>query len=90
MHLTHHRLVLLGARDREHPRVQGADLGLLDPQAARYDDAAVGFQRLADGLQGLGLGAVDEPAGIHHHHVGAGIVRADLVSVRAQLRQDAL
>ena len=47
-------------------------------------------QRLADRLEALGLGAVEEAAGVDDHRVGAGVVGRDGVALGAQAGQDAL
>ena len=90
VHGVDHLLVLVRAGDREHARMRGADARFLDAHAAGDDHAAVLGHRLADRLQALGLGAVEEAAGIDHDDVGAGVVRRDLVALGAQLGEDAL
>ncbi|MNY42831.1 hypothetical protein D3C86_1777560 [compost metagenome] len=66
-----------------------ADAVLGHAHAAGDDHLAVLGQRLADGVQRLGLGAVDEAAGVDHHHVGILIGGDDLVALHAQLGEDA-
>ena len=85
----HHRLVLVGTRDREHAGVCGADAALLDAETTRDDDAAVGGDGLSDGVQAFLLSRVEKPAGVHQHHVGAGIVGDELIALRPQARDDA-
>ena len=83
-------LILLRAGDREHAREARADhLGFL-AQAAGDDHAAVLGDRFADRFQALGLGAVEEAAGVDQHHVGPGIVGRHVVAVGAQLGHDPL
>src|SRR6185312_7926009 len=53
------------------------------------DDLAVLVERLADRLETLGLGAVEEAAGIDDHDVRAGVVAAELIALRAQGGEDA-
>ncbi len=62
----------------------------LDAHATRDDDAAVLGQGLADGVEALLLGAVEEAAGVDDHDVGAGVVGGDLVALGAELGDDAL
>ena len=88
MHRAHHFLVLLRAGDGQHVGEALADqVGFL-AEAAGDDHLAVLGNGLADGLQRFFLGAVEEAAGVHQHHVRAVIVGADLVAVRAQLGQN--
>ena len=58
--------------------------------AAGDDDPAVLRHRLADGVQGLLLGAVDEAAGVDHDHVRILVGRHDVVAVQLELGEDAL
>ena len=83
-------LVLLRTGDCEHLREARADhVGFL-AHAAGDDDAAVLGDRLADRLEALGLGAVEEAAGVDQHHVGPGIIGRHVVAVGAQLGHDPL
>jgi len=70
----------MGAADR---------LGLR-AHAARHDDAAVLFQRRADGVERLLLGAVEEAAGVDDDGVGPGVGFRQFVAFGAQPREDAL
>ena len=90
VHGGDHLLVLVRAGDGQHARVRRADARLLDAEAAGDDDAAVLGHRLADGVEALLLGRVEEAAGVDHHHVGAGVVGRQLVALGAQLGDDAL
>ncbi len=90
MHRLHHLLVLMRAGDGEHAGMALADAGLLDAEAAGDDHLAVLGHGLADGVEALLLGAVEEAAGVHHHDVGAGIVGRYPVALGPQLGQDAL
>ena len=63
---------------------------LLGAEAAGDNDAAVLVERLADGIERLGDGSIDEAAGVHDDEVGAGIVGHDVVAFGAQARQDLL
>ena len=83
-------LVLVRAGDGEDGRVGRADQALVGAEAAGDDDAAVLGQRLADRLEALGLGAVEEAAGVDDDGVGAGVVGGDGVALGAQAGQDAL
>ena len=67
-----------------------ADVALVGAEAAGDDDPAVRGQRLADRLEALGLGAVEEAAGVDDHRLGAGVVGRDGVALGAQPGQDAL
>ncbi len=89
VHGAHDLFVLLRPGHRQHAGVHVADHRFLHAHAACHDDLAVLGQRLADRFQRLRLGAVDEPAGIDHHHVGVIVVGRDLVALGAQLGQDA-
>jgi len=72
-------LVLLRPGDRQHRRVGGADRRRLGAEAAGDDHPSVGAQRLADRLQALGLGAVEETAGVDDHRLGPCVVGRDRV-----------
>ena len=85
-----HLLILLRAGDGQHARVHVADAVFGHAHAAGDDHLAVFRQRLTDGVQRLGLGAIDEATGIDHHHVGILVGRYDLVTFHAQLGQDSL
>ncbi len=67
-----------------------ADLLRLGAHAAGHDDLAVLGHGLADGLQGLGLGAVEEAAGVDDHHVRPVMLLGQLVALGAKLGDDAL
>ena len=71
MHRLHHLLVLMRAGDGEHARMALADAAFLHAEAAGDDDAAVLGHGLADGVEALLLGAVEEAAGVHDDDVGA-------------------
>jgi hypothetical protein len=85
-----HRFVGLRARDRQHVRELIADLLRLGAHAAGHDDLAVFRHGFADGLEGLGLGAVEEAAGVDDHHVGPVMLLGQLVTLGAKLGDDAL
>ena len=90
VHGRHDGLVLVRAGDGEHARMRGADAVLLDAEAAGDDDAAVLGHGLADGVEALLLGGVEEAAGVDDDDIGAGVVAGDLVALGAQARDDAL
>ncbi|MCY1413594.1 hypothetical protein D9M71_290270 [compost metagenome] len=90
VHGIDHLLVLLRTGHREHARVHVTDVAFLDTHAAGDDDLAVFLDRFADHFQRLGLGAVDEAAGVDHHHVGVLVGGHDFIAFHAQLGQDAL
>ncbi len=86
----HDALILMRAGDGEHVREGGADALVLDAETARDDDAAILRHGLADGIQALGLGAVEKAASVDDDDIGAVIARGDLIAFRAQPRDDAL
>ncbi len=90
VHRGNHLLVLLRAGDRQHAGMDVADRVLFHAHAAGDDDLAVLGDGFADHFQGLGLGAVDETAGVDHHDVGVFVGRNDLIAFHAQLGEDAL
>ena len=90
VHGGHDLLVLMRARDGQHARMLLADAALFDAHATRDDDAAVLSHGFADGVEALALGGIEEPAGVHDHDVGSGVVGRDLVAFGAQLGDDAL
>ncbi|MNM43111.1 hypothetical protein D3C81_539660 [compost metagenome] len=83
-------LVLLRASDRQHAWVHVTDAAFFDAHAAGDDHLAVFLDRFADHFQRFGLGAVDEAAGVDHHHVGVLVGGYDFIAFHAQLGQDAL
>ncbi|MNN48283.1 hypothetical protein D3C81_1627550 [compost metagenome] len=85
-----HLLVLLRAGHGQHAGVHVADGVFGHAHAAGDDHLAVLGDGLTDGVQGFGLGAVDETAGVDHHDVGILVGRYDLVAFHAQLGEDAL
>ena len=54
-----------------------------DDQTLHFADLLV-LRRVEDGLDGLALGGLDEPAGVDHAHVGLGHVLGDFPARRAQ------
>ncbi len=91
--LVHRRddaLVGLGTRDRQHVREPVADLLGFRAHAARDDHLAVLRHGLADRIEGLGLGAVEEAAGVDDDHVGSVVLLRKLVALGPELRDDAL
>ncbi len=90
MHGGQHALVLLRTGDREHGGITLRDAFGLSAHAAGDDHLAIGRERLADRGKRLLLGAVEEAAGIHHHEVGALVLARELITLRAQARDDAL
>ena len=86
----HHGVVLVRAGDRQHIGEGGADAFVLHAEAAGDDDAAVLRHGLTDSVQAFGFGAVEEPAGVDHHHIGAVIGGGDVVALGAQPGDDAL
>src|SRR5690606_18619277 len=89
VHRAYHFFILLRAGHRQHAGMDLADDRFLDAHAAGDDHLAVLGDGFADGLQRFGLGAVDEAAGVDHHHVGVIVFGRDLVALGAQLGQDA-
>ncbi len=71
-----HLFVLVRAGDGEDAGVMGADIVGLGAEAAGDDDAAVFGERLADGIEGFGLGGVEKAAGVDDDGVGAGVIGA--------------
>ena len=80
--------VLLRPRDRQHVRETLPDRLGLGAHAAGHDDASVLRHRLADGAERLGLGGIEEPAGIDDHDVGAVVALGQLVALRSQPGDD--
>ena len=95
MHVLHHLRGRVRAGDREHLRMDLRDdvvAGgiLLRAEATGDDHLAVLGQRLADGIQRLLHGRVDEAAGVDDHEVRAVVGRRRLVAFGAQAREDLL
>ena len=89
MHRIDHILVLVRPGNGQHRGVGLADQLLLDAQAAGNDDATVFVKGFADGFERFLLGTVEKAAGIDQHDIGAGIVAAEGVALRAQGGHDA-
>ena len=81
-------LILLRAGHREHLREARADDVGFVAHAAGDNHPAILGNRLADRLEALFLGRIEEAARIDQHDVGPGIVGRHLVPVGAQLGQD--
>ena len=82
MHGVHHLFVALRAGDGEHARVRLGDHVGLGPKTAGDDHATVFGERLADRVEAFSPRAIEEAAGIHHHEVGALVLRATAHSPR--------
>ena len=85
-----HLFVLMRPRDGQHLGMRAGDVIGLRPQTAGDDDAAVLLQRLADGIQAFGAGAVEEAAGVDDHRIRARVIGRDRIALGAQAGQDAL
>jgi hypothetical protein len=90
VHGLQHALILLRARDRQHPRIGRLDLLGFSAHAAGDDDLAVLGHGLADGAERFLLGAVEEAAGVDDDDVGAVMLAGEFVALRAQTGDDAL
>ena len=89
MHGLDDGLVLVRTGNGEHLREPGPDRVRFVAHAAGDDDAAVFGHRFADRGKAFFLGRIEKTAGVDEHHIGAGIVRAHAVAVRAQAGEDA-
>jgi hypothetical protein len=89
MHRLEHALILLRAGDREHVGEALADLLGLRAHAACDDDLAVLGERGADRIERFCLRAFEEAAGVHDRQISALVLSRELVSLRAQPRDDA-
>ena len=85
-----HALVLLRPGDGEHIGKPLADLFRLGAHAAGDDHLAVLAQRRADRIEGFGLRAVEEAAGVDDDEIGAVMRPRELVALGTQPRDDAL
>ncbi len=90
VHGVHHGVVLVCAGDGRDIGKASADQVGLAAHAAGDDDLAVFGQGLADGVEALFLGAVEEAARIDDDDIGAGIVGGRGIAFALQARQDAL
>jgi len=90
MHSIEYLLVLVRAGDGQHAWVSAGNVFGLGPKAAGYDHAAIFGQRLANGSEALGLGAIQKATGVHNHRVRARVIRRDCITLGAQTSQDAL
>ena len=90
MHRRHDVLVGLRSGDGEHVRVLLADDLGLGAEAAGDDDAAVLGHGVADRLERLVAGRIQEPACVDDDQVGAVMLAGDLVAFGAQPCDDAL
>ena len=89
MHRRHHALVGLRPGDLQHIGEGRQNRLRLGAHASRDDDLAILLHRRADGGERLGLGAVEEAAGVHDHGIGPGVAARQFVALGAQLRDDA-
>ncbi|MNI18202.1 hypothetical protein D3C73_716030 [compost metagenome] len=90
VHGVDHLLVLLRTGHGQHARVYVANVAFFDAHAAGHDDLAVFLDGFADHFQGLGLGRIDEAAGVDHHDVGVLVGGHHVIAFHAQLGKDAL
>ncbi len=90
VHGVDHLLVLLRAGHRKHAWVHIANAAFLDTHAAGDDHLAVFLDGFTDHFKRFGLGAVNETAGVDHHHVGILVRWHDFIAFHAQLGEDAL
>jgi hypothetical protein len=90
VHGRHHALVGLRARDGEEIGEAVANLARLRPHAAGDDDPPVLIERLADGVEGFRLGAVEKTAGVDDDEIGAGMLLGEFVALGTELRDNAL
>ena len=90
MDRVEHLLVLLRSGDGQNLGMRAGDVVGLRAQTARDDDPPVLRQRIADGLEAFGLGAVEKPAGVHDDRVRARVIRRDRVALCPEAGQDAL
>ena len=86
----HHLLIGLGTGHRQHRGMGGADLVGIAAHAAGDDHPAVLGDRLADRLERLALGGIEEPASVDDHRVGALVIGGKPVSLGRQAAQDPL
>ena len=89
VHRAHHLLERVWTGYCEHLRM-GLLLDIaLGAETAGDDDAPVLGQRLADGSERFLNRGLDEPAGVDDHQIGTVLAGRDLVTLRAQARQNA-
>ncbi len=88
VHRLQHALVLLRPGDRQDIRIGLADRFRLGAHAAGDDHLAVLGHGLADGAERLGLGAVEEAAGVDDDEVGAVVLARKLIAFGAQAGDD--
>ena len=89
VHLVDHRLILVRASNGEHVGVAGTDSIRLNAEAAGDNHAAVLTERLPDRLERFLLGGVQKAAGVDDDCVGAFVARRKLVTLGAELGDDA-
>ena len=89
MHGIQNLFVLVWPGDGQHLGMRAGDVIGFRAQTTCDDHLAVLFQRLADRLQALGLGAVQKPAGVHDNRIRARVVGGNPVSFGAQPGQNA-
>ena len=75
---------------RQYPRKATRYHVAARAETTRHDDLAVFLQRLANGLERLGHGIIDEATGVDHHQIGAGVVRGNDITLCTQTGEDAL
>ena len=89
VHRVHHIFIGLRTGDLQHSRMPIENLLRPRAETAGDDDLAVLLQRFADRVERFIHRRVDEAAGVHDDHVGRVVARRDLVTLGAQLRDDA-
>src|SRR5690349_7468235 len=89
VHRVHHVFIGLRPRDLQHARMAIENLLGLRAETSRDDDLAVLLERLADRVERFVDGGIDEAAGVHDDDVRGIVRRRHLVTLGAQLRDDA-
>ena len=90
VHRIHHLVEGVGAGNLQHLRVALQNLLRAGAQAAGHHHLAILAQRLANGIEALVDGIVDEAAGVHYHQVGLVVGAHHLIALGAQPGEDLL
>ena len=83
-------IVLVRPGNGEHAWKGRTNALVLDTETAGDDNAAVLSHRLTNRFQALSLRAIKEPACVHDHNVGTGVIRGSDVTLRTEPRQNPL
>ena len=89
MHRINNLLILLRPGDGQYLRMQFTNLCFIHTHAASDNHLAVFVQGFSNRLQRFSLGGINKTAGIHNHQIGILITGDQIITLPAQLGENA-